>query len=246
MKTLKDSVNEEERESFQKELDMMKLMYHENIVQWIGTVMPPPGTTEMKILLEYVNYGSLEKLLRKGKITERGKIKICMQVAQGLAYLHRHHIIHRDMAARNILIHADERGAITAKVSDFGLSRIDESGQGYELRRAQKLPLKWLAPECFEEKRWTMASDVWSFGVVMWECFTDGQLPYSDKNFKAAELSKYVQNGGHPSRPKQCNDAVCEIMLQCWNRNADQRPPATELEKALEELYNRAKERSRR
>uniref|UniRef100_A0A915L6B3 receptor protein-tyrosine kinase n=1 Tax=Romanomermis culicivorax TaxID=13658 RepID=A0A915L6B3_ROMCU len=248
MKTLKDSVSQADRDGFQKELDMMKSMMHENVVQFIGTVVPEKKTdTTMKILLELINQGSLDKLLRKKKVTTRGKVKICTQVANGMKYLHHHSIIHRDLAARNILVNMAQTGAITAKVSDFGLSRRDDAGRGYELKSSQKLPLKWMAPECFQMRRWTKHSDIWSFGILMWEVYEDGKDPYSEPNMPStsAALSRFISNGNHPPRPVGLNDGIWDIMLACWRKQPTERPSFEEIVDQIRNFHDRSSSGSR-
>lgn len=243
MKTLKGKVDDTVKESFRKELELMKMLHHDNIVAFIGMVVTSErkSTEEMKILLELINQGSLDKLLRKGKVTERGKCKICIQVARGMQYLHKHHIIHRDLAARNVLVNASEDGSIVAKVSDFGLSRVDASGNGYELKNKQQLPLKWLAPECFTERCWTTASDVWSFGILMWEVFTDGKEPYCDMPVPAGPngLAKFVSSGNHPTRPEYLRDDLWQVFLRCWHPDRNQRTTMDDVVSDLERIYKK-------
>lgn len=246
MKTLKGNVTEKDRVAFQKEMNMMKSMANENVVKFIGSVVSTdPGDNQIKILLELINQGSLDKLLRKGKVTMRGKCKICLQAAKGMRYLHHHRIIHRDLAARNILVHMDAGGGITAKVSDFGLSHTDDSGTGYELKESQRLPLKWLAPECFLTKKWTTASDVWSFGVLMWEVFENGKEPWSgpDAPQTGAALSAHIAAGNHPARPGEVPNEFWDIMLMCWAKEPQRRPSMDEVMNAIQTAYDADKTR---
>uniref|UniRef100_A0A915L998 Protein kinase domain-containing protein n=1 Tax=Romanomermis culicivorax TaxID=13658 RepID=A0A915L998_ROMCU len=215
---------------------MMKCMHHMNVIKFYGVITPTQSSSkQLKVLIEYVNQGSLLRLLRKGKVMLRGKYKICLESAQGLAYLHLHGIIHRDIAARNILIQMTAEGVMTVKVSDFGLSRSDETGRGYELKTARRLPLKWMAPECFEKKLWTKSSDVWSFGIMAWEVFENGLEPFSDPQspHAPAALSKYICSGNINPRPYEVSDSMWNLMKMCWTIEYSQRINILEVEQRL-------------
>uniref|UniRef100_A0A915HPA4 Protein kinase domain-containing protein n=1 Tax=Romanomermis culicivorax TaxID=13658 RepID=A0A915HPA4_ROMCU len=126
------------------------------------------------------------------------------------------------------------------QVSDFGLSRRDDSGRGYQLQSAQKLPLRWLAPECFTKRSWTKASDVWSFGILMYEVFTNGCEPYADMNLdEAKDLSKHISRGGHPSEIPGLNPLMRETMLSCWKLKEEDRPTMEQLRDMLAKAYPR-------
>uniref|UniRef100_A0A915HNF5 Protein kinase domain-containing protein n=1 Tax=Romanomermis culicivorax TaxID=13658 RepID=A0A915HNF5_ROMCU len=130
-----------------------------------------------------------------------------------------------DLAARNVLVNRNKDHTITAKVSDFGLSRKDDSGRGYTLKTSQKLPLKWLAPECFTKRMWTLASDVWSYGIVMWEVLSDGKEPYADMTFPNAQaLSVFVAGGGHPTLLANAGAEWPKILEMCWTKDPFKRP----------------------
>lgn len=159
-----------------------------------------------------------------------------------MAYLHTHNIIHRDLAARNILVHRYADGSIAAEVSDFGLCRSHEAGRGYCLRNSQKMPFKWMAPEMFKTYVWPTASDVWSFGILMWEIFSNGLYPYSTTQSLpsgAISLSKYISEGNHPERPEYVCDDIWNVMCSCWIVDIHKRPTMTELVVTLEKLYKK-------
>lgn len=236
MKTLRSNVDDKSRDNFIREMNMMNTMKHENVVQCIGMVEDPQ---QIKILIELINKGSLDKLLMKHKLTERGKLRVIWHVAKGMQYLHKHSIIHRDLASRNILVHRNEDSSVVAKVSDFGLSRLDEFGKGYELTTAQKLPLKWMAPECFTRRLWTTASDVWSFGILIWEVFTDALEPYSDMEElnTATALIKFVSDGGHPAEIPDVSSSVTNLMIRCWAYETVDRPTMAKIILDMERLY---------
>lgn len=246
MKTLRATVSKEVRESFMKEFNMMNAMKHENIVQCIG-VVDDGDPNNMKILLELINKGALDKLLRNSKLTVRGKSRILIDVARGMQYLHHRNIIHRDLAARNILVQRHRDGSIIGKVSDFGLSQEGV----YYLKKAEQLPLKWLAPECLTEKKWTPASDVWSFGILMWEVWTNGGDPYSDKEevTDANSLKQFIMDGGHPHIPDDMPVGLANVMLACWTTDYNSRPTMDLILPELERVHltlRNTSQRSRR
>lgn len=235
MKTLKSVVTKEVRESFLDEMNMVAPMKHENIVQCLGTV---EDGDNVKILLELINKGNLVTLLRTGRLTDRGKARVLLHVAKGIQYLHRHSIIHRDLAARNILIQRNEDDTITAKVSDFGLSFKDDCGEGYKMTTCERLPVKWLAPECFTKNVWTTASDVWSFGILSWEVYNNGREPYSDQSFHDFHyLTKYIKQGGHPVDLTEIVPEMRKLILSCWIVDPDRRPSMDDVVYDIEKLY---------
>lgn len=134
-------------------------------------------------------------------------------------FLESHHFVHRDLAARNILLASKHQ----AKISDFGLSRALCTGNDYyQASQGGKWPIKWYAPESFNYGTFSHASDVWSFGVTLWEMFSYGEAPYGD--LKGVDVIKLVEIGKRLSKPKLCPDNVFQIMENCWNYNPKDRP----------------------
>lgn len=137
----------------------------------------------------------------------------------GMHYLESHHFVHRDLAARNILLATKNQ----AKISDFGLSRALCTGNDYyQASQGGKWPIKWYAPESFNYGTFSHASDVWSFGVTLWEMFSYGKAPYGE--MKGVDVIKLVEIGQRLPQPDQCPDHVSRVMENCWNYNPKDRP----------------------
>jgi len=153
------------------------------------------------------------------------RLKFCLQISEGMAYLHRNCILHRDLAARNCLVTASG----DVKISDFGLSRdIGESQtNSYTTRGIDALPVRWMAPESFTDGIYTTSSDVWSFGVVMWEIFTNGVQPYF--GISNQQVISAVLQGKLLSKPRLSPEWIYEVMLLCWNFEDKYRPTFSDL-----------------
>lgn len=152
------------------------------------------------------------------------------QIAAGMICLEDAKIIHRDLSARNILV-AEEDGDFIPKISDFGLSRVIENeynSQGGEF------PIRWTAPEAILYRKFTHKSDVWSFGIVMWEIWTQGQHPYAE--FSNVEVKEKVVQGIRLFQPNNCPIQVYELMMKCWNSEANSRPSFLDLFNALNSI----------
>uniref|UniRef100_A0A0X3PTF0 Tyrosine-protein kinase SYK n=1 Tax=Schistocephalus solidus TaxID=70667 RepID=A0A0X3PTF0_SCHSO len=146
------------------------------------------------------------------------------QVAQGMAYLESCKFVHRDLAARNVLLVTQR----FAKISDFGMSKALNFGNDYyRAASAGKWPLKWYAPECIYYFRFDSKSDVWSYGITLWEVFSFGERPYKD--MKGAQILSMLDQGLRLSRPARCPEAVYAVMRECWNFEGVRRPTFAEL-----------------
>ena len=147
----------------------------------------------------------------------------------GMAYLGEHSYIHRDLSARNVLV----REGNVCKVADFGLARHIQ-GDTYNAPKRAKFPIKWTAPEAILYNRFSIKSDVWSFGVTMWEVVTKGRWPYP--GMSNAETSEQVQRGYRMPKPDGCPDPLYEIILSCWKDEPESRPTFEYLQSALQAL----------
>ena len=153
----------------------------------------------------------------------------------GMSYLEEHSYIHRDLAARNILVGEGN----VCKVADFGLARVIKEDI-YNPREGAKFPIKWTAPEAALYNRFSIKSDVWSFGVTISEVLTRGAMPYPGMNNR--QVLEKVENGYRMPKPDGCPDPLYDIMLTCWKHEADDRPTFEYLSSTLQDFYVSASE----
>ncbi|KAK7099739.1 tyrosine-protein kinase SYK-like [Littorina saxatilis] len=212
-----------------KEAEVMKAMDHKHIVRMIGVCEGEP----MMLVLELAKLGPLNKYLPKHKELPLWNIlELMWQVAQGMEYLEKSNFVHRDLAARNILL-CDQH---FAKISDFGMSKtLTRENSYYVAQQAGKWPLKWYALECINYWKFDSKSDVWSFGITLWEAASYGSKPYY--KMKGQEMVEFLQQGNRLSKPISCTEEVYQAMLQCWTENRDERPTFKRLVPMMEDLY---------
>eukprot|EP00795_Rhopilema_esculentum_P006066 gene6066-11439_t len=187
------------------------------------------------IVMEYLARGSLLTMLQQegDALGIKFLLKAAYDISLGMEYLAGKQIIHRDLATRNVLIADDD----SAKIADFGLARcVEETGE-YKTSKGY-MPIKWVALETLEGERYTMESDIWSYGIILWEIFSFGADPYneilSDRNANVFDLRDFLKSGKRLNMPKACPNGVCDIMRRCWSPFANQRPPFTEIEKSMQ------------
>ncbi|ESO94607.1 hypothetical protein LOTGIDRAFT_118204 [Lottia gigantea] len=191
-----------------REAKVMQELENKNIVQMIG-ICKSDG---IMLVLEIAPLGPLNKFLPKNKdMTDAEITRLVLQVARGMAYLESKKFVHRDLAARNVLLVSKK----FAKISDFGMSKaLSRDSNYYEAENAGKWPLKWYALECILYWKFDSRSDVWSFGVTMWEAFSYGGKPYS--GMKSQEILEFLQKNERLSKPDKCPDEAYKIMKECW------------------------------
>uniref|UniRef100_UPI00358F8097 ephrin type-A receptor 4-like isoform X2 n=1 Tax=Myxine glutinosa TaxID=7769 RepID=UPI00358F8097 len=230
IKTLKAGYSEKQRRDFLSEASIMGQFQHPNIIRLEGVVTK---STPVMIVTEYMENGSLDSFLRKndGQFTAIQLLGMLRGIAAGMKYLADMNYIHRDLAARNVLVN----GNLMCKVSDFGLSRgLEDDPQAVYTTHGGKIPIRWTAPEAITLRKFTSASDVWSFGIVMWEVMSYGERPYWDMNNQ--EVIQAIDEGYRLPTPMDCPIALHHLMLDCWQKEHANRPSFTQLLAYLEKL----------
>jgi len=159
-------------------------------------------------------------------------MKFAWQIADGMSYLSSRSIIHRDLAARNVLVGERE----TCKVTDLGMARDVHQENIYERKTKGRLPIKWTAYESLMYGKYTTKSDVWSYGVVLYEIFTLGGLPYP--RMEGRKIAKLLREGYRMPKPEHVDDKLYQIMMNCWLCEPESRPSFTVLTKQLKEMEN--------
>ncbi|XP_061393694.1 serine-rich adhesin for platelets [Musca vetustissima] len=214
-------------QKFLAEASVMTTLEHENLVKFIGLVFT---SKHLYLVTEYMSKGSLVDYLRsRGRqhITKKDQINFAYDTASGMEYLEAKKVVHRDLAARNVLISED----CVAKVSDFGLAREE----CYNLD-VGKLPIKWTAPEALKNWRFSNKSDMWSFGILLWEIYSFGRVPYP--RIPLTDVVKHVEVGYKMEAPEGCPPEIYEMMRQAWDLNPAKRPTFAELKVKLLHLKN--------
>ncbi|XP_063702861.1 tyrosine-protein kinase Btk isoform X1 [Culicoides brevitarsis] len=205
-------------DDFIEEAKVMTKLQHSNLVQLYGVCSKH---RPIYIVTEYMKHGSLLNYLRRHEQSLIGNmgllLDMCIQVCKGMSYLERHNYIHRDLAARNCLVGSEN----TVKVADFGLARYVLDDQ-YTSSGGTKFPIKWAPPEVLNYTRFSSKSDIWAYGVLMWEVFTCGKMPYG--RLKNTEVVERVQRGIILEKPKACAKEIYDVMKKCWSHSPEDRP----------------------
>ena len=182
------------------------------------------------IVIEYCEFGSLHKYLTQNEISDTDKCRIGADCAEGMSYLTAHNYVHRDVAARNVLLGSDRR----AKISDFGMSR-DLVDSTYYRSSNKQVAVRWTSPEALSEQRFSHQSDCWSFGILLYEIWTRADIPY--KGWDNQKVWTEVTSGYRLGRPERCPESVFELIQACW-QECGCRPSFEEIELHLDSLQH--------
>ena len=242
IKTLKPGANQKTRQDFKREADLMTDLRHPNIVCLIGVCF---AEDPQCMIFEHMAHGDLHEFL----ITHSPNIDsdasepcmedssnvlnptdmsfIAIQIAAGMEYLAGHHYVHRDLAARNCLVGEN----LTVKISDFGLSRDIYAADYYRVQSKSLLPVRWMPPESILYGKFTNESDVWSFGVVLWEIYSYGLQPYY--GYSNQEVIEMIRSRQLLPCPEDCPSRMYAFMVECWHEVPGRRPTFAEIHNRL-------------
>lgn len=228
VKIMKDT--EEAIRSFTTEATLMTSLKHKNLVQLIGVTIEP----NVCLVTEFMEKGSLSEYLRtrgRQRVTLKDQVRFARDTCAGMAYLEKKKVVHRDLAARNILISED----YTAKVCDFGLASREKFSDIYmNSGTGCRIPIKWTAPESLRLGEFSSKSDMWSFGILLYEIYSFGRLPYP--KIPLTDVVKYVESGYRMDAPEGCPNKIYDIMRRAWNSEPKDRPSFEDVLKEIEKL----------
>ncbi|XP_051517010.1 ephrin type-B receptor 4b isoform X2 [Myxocyprinus asiaticus] len=232
IKTLKDGYTDKQRRDFLSEASIMGQFQHPNIIHLEGVIT---ASCPVMILTEYMENGALDSFLRlnDGQFTPIQLVGMLRGIASGMKYLSEMSFVHRDLAARNILVNSN----LVCKVSDFGLSRFlteNSSDPTYTSSLGGKIPIRWTAPEAIAFRKFTSASDVWSYGIVMWEVMSFGERPYWDMSNQ--DVINAIEQDYRLPPPPECPASLHQLMLDCWQKERSSRPRFCAIVSALDRL----------
>ncbi|KAF8368750.1 hypothetical protein PRIPAC_86579, partial [Pristionchus pacificus] len=230
VKTMRGEANREARNKFLKEARMMRKYDHKHVVKILGVAV---HEHPLMIVMECCEGGALLSYLRKhGKTCGLiEKLRFATESAEGLAYLSKQQCVHRDIAARNVLLSSTN----VVKISDFGMS--DDKAILHD-DTLEKVPVKWLAPEVMQEKIYSLKSDVWAYGIMVWEIYANGSEPYPGLN-RMATRAKIVVQDYRMEMPKDTPAEVTKLVLSCWEKTPDKRPEMTTVFTELKKLSDK-------
>ncbi|KAM6185791.1 fibroblast growth factor receptor 2 isoform 3-T3 [Rhynchocyon petersi] len=245
VKMLKDDATEKDLSDLVSEMEMMKMIgKHKNIINLLGACTQDGP---LYVIVEYASKGNLREYLRarrppgmeysydinrvpEEQMTFKDLVSCTYQLARGMEYLASQKCIHRDLAARNVLVTENN----VMKIADFGLARDINNIDYYKKTTNGRLPVKWMAPEALFDRVYTHQSDVWSFGVLMWEIFTLGGSPYP--GIPVEELFKLLKEGHRMDKPANCTNELYMMMRDCWHAAPSQRPTFKQLVEDLDRI----------
>uniref|UniRef100_A0A8C4GTI5 Tyrosine-protein kinase n=1 Tax=Dicentrarchus labrax TaxID=13489 RepID=A0A8C4GTI5_DICLA len=217
-------------EAFMDEANVMKTLQHDRLVRLYAVVTK---IEPIYIITEFMANGSLLDFLKSDtgcKVQLPKLIDFSAQIAEGMAYIEKKNYIHRDLRAANVLVSE----SLLCKIADFGLARVIEDDE-YSAREGAKFPIKWTAPEAINYGSFTIKSDMWSFGVLLYEIITYGKIPYP--GMTKAEVMSSLQRGYRMPQPDNCPAELYEIMMSCWRNKPEDRPTFDYMQSVLDDFY---------
>ncbi|KAL5008460.1 hypothetical protein ScPMuIL_014041 [Solemya velum] len=238
VKKLPQHCTEETKADFFLEILILSNFSHPNIVKFLGITID--GRT-MYMLIEFMNRGDLRKYLINGRpkakcnsglIGQKDLMTFALDVAFGCQYLEVNGFIHRDLAARNCLLTENEKGLVT-KIADFGLARDIMRSNYYKKSGRAMIPVKWMPPEAFQDGIFSSKTDIWAYGVLLWEIFSFGHIPYP--GMSNVDVMNFVCNSGRMEPPTNCSDSMYALMLRCWTSDPMSRPEFKDIIKPIQE-----------
>ncbi|XP_029430692.1 tyrosine-protein kinase Fes/Fps [Rhinatrema bivittatum] len=234
VKTCRDTLPPDLKDKFLLEARILKQYSHPNIVRLIGVCTQKQP---IYIVMELVQGGDFLTFLRNegAQLKVKELIRMTENAAAGMEYLESKHCIHRDLAARNCLV--TEKNVL--KISDFGMSREEQDGVYSSTGAMRQIPVKWTAPEALNYGRYSSESDIWSFGILLWEAFTLGSTPYATLNNQ--QTREAIEQGQRLPSPAQCPDEIYSLMLHCWEYEPRKRPSFSTVLKELTAIRKRLK-----
>ncbi|CAC5420398.1 ALK [Mytilus coruscus] len=226
IKMLPSLCSEQSKSEFFVEAVLLSKLRHPNIVKFLGISI---DENSLYLLLELMEGGDLKSFVREcrlngdvpSKVSIYDLLNLCIDVAKGCEYLEQNRFIHRDIAARNCLL--SEKGPNrVAKIADFGMTKNVFRTNYYRKNGKAMVPVKWMPPEAFHDGVFTTKTDVWGFGIILWEVFTLGRIPYPGKSNN--EVMTFVAKGGRLDKPDQCSQETYSLMCNCWMNKPEDRP----------------------
>uniref|UniRef100_A0A673A8S2 receptor protein-tyrosine kinase n=1 Tax=Sphaeramia orbicularis TaxID=375764 RepID=A0A673A8S2_9TELE len=254
VKMLKEEASADMQNDFQREAALMAEFDHPNIVRLLGVCAVGKP---MCLMFEYMAHGDLNEFLRRRSPTQSVRtvsraslsirsfsseldalplscteqLSVSKQIAAGMAYLSERKFVHRDLATRNCLVGEE----MVVKIADFGLSRNIYSADYYKANENDAIPIRWMPPESIFYNRYTTESDVWAYGVVLWEIFSHGMQPYYGMGHE--EVIYYVRDGHILSCPENCPLELYNLMRLCWSTHPSDRPSFSSIHRILERMH---------
>uniref|UniRef100_A0A665W0K0 Receptor protein-tyrosine kinase n=1 Tax=Echeneis naucrates TaxID=173247 RepID=A0A665W0K0_ECHNA len=221
IKVLREATSPKANKEILDEAYVMASVEHPHVCRLLGICL----TSTVQLVTQLMPYGCLLDYVKENKdnIGSQHLLNWCVQIAKGMNYLEERHLVHRDLAARNVLVKTPQH----VKITDFGLAKLLNADEKEYHADGGKVPIKWMALESILNRTYTHQSDVWSYGVTVWELMTFGTKPYD--GIPASDIAGVLEKGERLPQPPICTIDVYMIMVKCWMIDADSRPRFREL-----------------